>query len=245
MQPPLLAIPLALEWLLLATSLAPILLPRVFPQNPELALATWFAVFLSAGLVLFFSIGVAIWSYLASIDALGKANSGAGSFIDFLILSFGPWLFLALTGIALALLNNRIEPALEDFRRFQPMLELVQTEFMTFERIPVFEIQSEVPIAFSTKRSIFVSTRAISLLTQEELAAVLLHEAAHVRKKHFVIKSLASWIHTVSPRLEASRALVFHVERLCEEIADKEALINTTAQTLAHTRTKFGQFDKN
>ena len=239
MNAPLLVIPLALEWIILVTTLAPMVLPKRFDSRPQLGIAIWFSTFLSAGVATVLAIASAIWAYSDTLIALNSNEFGNENWYLALIVSFGPWLALAVGGITLALINIKLEPMFESAREIVPLLDLGKKPLMNFMGTPVAVVQLPFAYALATNREILISQFALDHLSKNELDAVLWHELGHVKYKHFALKRLARLIAALSSRLAASRAMVAEVERLCELAADKYALKKVTAPTLRLARKLF------
>jgi Zn-dependent protease with chaperone function len=236
---PLLVIPLALEWIILVTTLAPLLLPGKFEKSPQLGITIWFVAFLSAGVAAAAIFVISVWAYLDTLTALNADTLGSSSWFAALMVSFGPWVALAAGGITLALINNRIEPLVANSKEFAPLLAMTKQPLMHFMGIRVYSVDLPFAFALASNRDILISSFAKDHLSQDELAAVLWHELGHVKQKHFAIKRLARFIRLLSPKLAASRALVTEVERLCELSADRFALKKVSAPTLRLARKLF------
>ena len=239
MNAPLLVIPLAIEWIILVTTLAPLLLPKRFDARPQLGIAVWFATFLSAGLASLLAVGIAIWAYSDTLIALNSNAIGDEKWYLALIVSFAPWLALAIGGITLALINIKLEPMFEAAREIVPLLDLGKQPLLNFMGTPVSVVQLPFAYALATNREIIISQFAVDHLSKDELDAVLWHELGHVKSKHFALKKLARLIGTLSSRLAASRLIVAEAERLCEISADNYALKKVTAPTLRLARKLF------
>jgi Zn-dependent protease with chaperone function len=236
---PLLVIPLAIEWIILVTTLAPLLLPKRFDARPQLGIAVWFATFLSAGLASLLAVGIAIWAYSDTLIALNSNAIGDEKWYLALIVSFAPWLALAIGGITLALINIKLEPMFEAAREIVPLLDLGKQPLLNFIGTPVSVVQLPFAYALATNREIIISQFAVDHLSKDELDAVLWHELGHVKSKHFALKKLSRLIGALSSRLAASRSMVAEVERLCEISADNYALKKVTAPTLRLARKLF------
>jgi Zn-dependent protease with chaperone function len=236
---PLLVIPLAIEWLIVVTTVAPIFLPNKFRNRPQLGIAVWLAAFLSAGIATITVLVISIWAYLDTWTALNNDELGSQSWYNALLFSFAPWLALAVGGISLAIINTRIEPLVATAKEIAPLLDLTKKPLMNFMGTKVSTVEMPFAYALAGNRDILISTFAKDHLSQNELDAVLWHELGHVKMKHFAIKRLARFIRALSPNLAASRALVSEVELLCEISADKFALKKVNAPTLKLARSLF------
>lgn len=239
MQAPLLVIPIAIEWVILVTTVAPVLFINRFDSKPHLGIAVWFAALLSAGIALLCAMAIAIWGYLDTISLLRHRPSDLESWLMFLAISFAPWLVLAMGGISIALINQKLEPLLQTAKEIKPMIDAGKTPLLTFMRVAVFTVELPFAYALSTNREILLSRFTVEHLSQNELEAVLWHEWFHVRRKHFLIKQIARTIREISPGLAASRALVTETERLLELAANNYAITKTDLNTLKLARKIF------
>jgi Zn-dependent protease with chaperone function len=238
---PLLFIPIALEWVILVTTLAPIFLPsrRLFFKFPNLGLGVWFVALLSAGLSAAAAILITIWSLIETWLVLESNPAGSANWLAAFWVSFAPWLILAAAGITLAIINLRIEPLVAAAKQTQPLFDGALRPKQNFMGVEVLELALPVAIAFTRNRQIVLSSQVQVLLSNAQYEAVLWHELAHIRGKHNALKRLAGFVRTLSPRLAASKALVAEVDVLCELAADKKALRRVDAETLASARQIF------
>ena len=239
MNAPLLVIPLAIEWVIVVSTLAPILLPGKFQKSPQLGIAIWFTAFLSAGIATIAVLVFAVWAYLDTWTGLNNDELGSQSWFAALLVSFAPWVALAAGGITLALINNRIEPLIANSKEIAPLIAMTKQPLMHFMGTRVYLVELPFAFALASNRDILISSFAKDHLSQDELTAVLWHEVGHVKQKHFAIKRLARFIRALSPKLAASRALVNEVELLCEKSADRFALKKVNAPTLKLARSLF------
>lgn len=241
MNPPLLLIPIAVEWVILITTLAPIFLPtrKLFLRVPTLGLGIWFASFLSAGIATATALIVSIWSVVATWLTLEANPALSPNWLLAFGISFAPWLMLALGGISLALINLRIEPLIHFARKTHPQFQSALRPVQNFMGKEVFELPLSLPVAFTRRGQIIVSTAVRDSLPDDEFQAVLWHELAHIALKHNSLKSLAGFVQSISPGLAASKALVIQVDALCEIAADKRALRNVDPETLHRARSIF------
>ena len=241
MSASLILIPLAIEWVILITTLAPLILVGKFVRYPRTGITIWFVSFLSAGLATAVILVISVWAYLDTVSALSRESFGGASWLQVLFVSFAPWLALALGGISLALINQRIEPLIETAGLVKPMLNLGKRPLMNFMGTQVSTVQLPFAYALATNKEIVVSQFAVDQLSKDELDAVLWHELCHVRENHYAIKQLARLIRELSPALTASRALVSEVERLVEIRADAFAIQKVAVEDLGSARKLFVQ----
>jgi Zn-dependent protease with chaperone function len=234
-----LIIPIAVEWVILVTTAAPLLLVGRFDKTPRLGLTVWFAAFLSSGLATALAIGIAIASIFETYLKLVANPVGSAGWLATLAVSFAPWLILAISGIALALANQRLEPILANAREVSPLLDAALRPWMTFQGYQVMRIELPIMVAAVARGQIFISTTASRTLRESELHAVLWHEIGHLRGGHNLLKQLAGFVRSLSPWLVASKALVNEVTRLSEIDADRFALRHVDGELLSATRSKF------
>jgi Zn-dependent protease with chaperone function len=241
---PLIIIPIALEWVILVTTLAPIFLPsrRLFLKFPNLGLFTWFAALLSAGVAALAASSVMVWSIVETWVALDANPAGSPTWFAVFWASFAPWLVLAAAGISLAVINLRIEPLVVAAKQTQPLFEGALRPVQNFMGVEVLEMPLPIAVAFTRNRQIILSSVVREVLTDGQFEAVLFHELAHIRGNHNALKKLAGFVRLLSPQLAASKALVVEVDRLCELAADKRALREVDAQTLQSARRIFEGF---
>lgn len=239
MNAPLLFIPLAIEWVILVTTLAPLVLVGKFTSRPRIGIVVWFTTFLTAGVSVLIAVFLALWAYTDTVSALSRDEIGSGRWMIALLVSFAPWIALAVGGISLALVNQKLEPLVKASKEVKPLLDLSKSPFEEFMGVPVSTVDLPFAYALATSSEIIISRFAVDHLSQEELDAVLWHELCHVREKHFAIKRLARFILALSPILAASRALVQEIEILAELAADNFALRYSNRQTLSQARNFF------
>ncbi|GHF67582.1 M56 family metallopeptidase [Streptomyces sp. NRRL_ISP-5395] len=80
---------------------------------------------------------------------------------------------------------------------------------------------------------IVVTTGAMSLLTDEQLAATLEHERAHIGGRHHLVSAAAEGFSRIFPGLPLSRRARAEVPLLLEMAADRRALRSSTHEVLA------------
>lgn len=225
----LLVILLAFEWLFFISGFAPMALSarRTFIRHPNLGLATWFAALLSAVVAVALALSVSIATLFSTYQQISKSPMGSTDWFAALLLSFLPWLAMAVAGIALALANLRLDPLIQSAKVFHRQLEVVGRPDGSFEGVPVRLFTADAAIVFAGKfggrSAIFISTGLKSALSDQELAVVLTHELAHVRFHHNRLKSMARFIQTLTPWMRVSGVLVQEVESLCEVAANRFA----------------------
>ncbi len=241
MTAPLLLIPIALEWVILVTTLAPVLYrgKKFMRSHPRTALTIWFGTLLSAGIATLLALTTAIWSIYDTWVLLEANPAGSQNWFAALLVSFAPWVLLALGGVSIALINLRIEPMIVAAKDTQPQLGLALKPVMNFMGAEVCEVQLPIALAMANRSQILVSSALRQAATDEQLEAVLWHELAHLKQNHFALKALAAFVRLLSPWLAASKALVAEVHELCEIAADQAALKKVSEPTLRSAHSLF------
>lgn len=234
-----LLIPIAIEWVILVTTLAPIVLVGRFDARPKLGLTLWFGSLLSSGLAAAIALAVAFSSIFSTYAKLLETPFGSTDWQSTLAVSFAPWLILAISGVALALINQRLEPLIIVARESKPLIDAAAKPWMTFEGHEVCTIEVPIFLAATARGRILISKIAAEALDELELQAVLWHEVGHIRGRHNALKQLASLVRLLSPWLTVSRALVPEVDRLVEIDADVYALRHVDPELLTSTRRRF------
>lgn len=234
-----LLIPIAIEWVILVTTLTPVLLVGKFSRNPRLGLAIWFATLFSAGLATAVAIFQAVISVFQTYFLLINNPLGSKSWLIALVSSFAPWLLLALAGISLALVNQRISPLLVEAAQQVPLLEAGFRRVTNFHGVEVLSADLPIFWAATIRGKIVISTFAIANLSPAELDAVLWHELGHIRGRHNTLKGLAGLVQSLSPWFATSRALVAETARLAETDADLYAANHVSMQLVLETRERF------
>ena len=246
--PPIL-LPLAVEWVILVTTLVPLVVRpgRGLPsRHPNIAIFAMFSALGSAVLATALAILIAMQSVFALWQELSQSPADHRSAEKTLLAigaSFGPWILLAAAGITIAILNQRLEPHIQSARSLAPQVESLLTRRGTFEGIDYYSVESTAQLAFTTRtrgrHSIVLSTHTLATLTEQQLDAVLWHELGHIRLGHFWLKFAARTLAAITPRIVASRVLVERLEDLAEAAADNFAARRVDRTLLVETREKF------
>ena len=246
MNPSAYLLPLCVEWVILITSLVPLVGWRGGNKRPNIAIFLLFAALGSAilaglaAIVLAASSVIDLWSTLATEPV---SERELGGLIPALFAAMAPWALLALAGITIAIVNLRIEPAIQAARQLHPRLEVAIKPAADFQRVATGIVQAPAVLSFTTRTAgrptIVLSSRAIELLTGDELEAVCWHELGHIRGRHNALKLVAQALRQVAPRIAASAVLVARLETLCEIAADNFATKHVSRQDLLTARAKF------
>lgn len=221
-----LLIPLAFEWIALITLFAPLVLAGKFRNRPNLGLVIWFASFLSAGVAGVILIAALIDSVIATWLKLHANPNGTEVWWQALLSGFAPWLFLAVAGISLALLNLRLASLIESKREISPLAQLASRPIQEFNGHQVRVIDVPIDHAFTDGRAIYVSDQLWQKSEQDERQRILRHEAEHIRLRHPLLKRMVQVIYLLTPKFAASNFLQTEVNELTEIIARRAEALN-------------------
>jgi Zn-dependent protease with chaperone function len=230
-------VPLALEWVVIASTIAPLWF-GLFTKRPRLGIASWFLLFLSSGIALLTAIVIAVWSIAYNFENLEKHSENLFLTIFY---SIAPWVLLAMAGIALNLINLRVELVVQNFKRLMSVPVLPAKHLRTFQgvSVEVIEIDSVMAIALNRPKKILISRGALNELSDNELEAVLWHEYAHLAARHNALKSLAKMVALLAGFIRASKVMSYEIDRLCEVAADNYAMKRVDPVVLKSARAKF------
>lgn len=230
--------PLAIEMLVLITALAPTIYRGRFRDKPTLGLLIWFSTFAFGLLTALSAVAVTVWSLVEVLD-----ESVKGKVVLTEVLSqIGLWLTLGLGGVALAVVNQRTESLLSSAKEQLPGLGIAGTPYGSFQGVPLYRLDLPMPLAFAAPikphSGIYVSAGALQIFSKEELSAMLWHEWAHIKKRHFALKAIGRLIAAVTPRLNASKLLQSECDELMELVADNLAAQKVGPAVLASAKAK-------
>jgi Zn-dependent protease with chaperone function len=230
-------VPLALEWVVIASTIAPLWF-GLFTKRPRLGIASWFLLFLSSGIALLAAIVIAVWSVAYNFEKLEKHSENLFLTIFY---SIAPWVLLAMAGIALNLINLRVELVVQNFKKLMSAPVLPAKHLRTFKgvSVEVIEIDSVMAIALNRPKKILISRGALNALSDSELEAVLWHEYAHLAARHNALKRLAKMVALLAGFIRASKVMSYEIERLCEVAADNYAMKRVDPVVLKAARAKF------
>jgi Zn-dependent protease with chaperone function len=230
-------VPLALEWVVIASTIAPLWF-GLFTKRPRLGIASWFLLFLSSGIALLTAIVIAVWSVAYNFENLEKHSENLFLTIFY---SIAPWVLLAMAGIALNLINLRVELVVQNFKKLMSTPVLPAKHLRTFQgvSVEVIEIDSVMAIALNRPKKILISRGALNELSDNELEAVLWHEYAHLAARHNALKRLAKMVALLAGFIRASKVMSYEIDRLCEVAADNYAMKRVDPVVLKSARAKF------
>ena len=99
-------------------------------------------------------------------------------------------------------------------------------------------LDHEIPAVYSlpapdARKSVIVSTAALHLLSEEQLAAVVAHERGHLRHHDHLVTAIAGALHLAFPRVPLLRHARHEIEILAEMAADDHARHEHSPDALA------------
>jgi Zn-dependent protease with chaperone function len=237
-KPALVLVPLALEWVVIASTIAPLWL-GFFTKRPRFGIAAWLTLFVSAILATATAIFVSFWSVIDNFANLDQHRQNLFLTIVFSVL---PWLLFAMAGIAINLINIKLDPIVSKFKQLFASPVLPGKKARSFEGVPVEAIDIDAFFALAVARpskKILLSRTAIEQLTDQQLDAVLWHEYAHLKAHHNGLRRFVRVVETLTGFVRASKVMSHEVDRLCEVAADQFAAKRVDAAVLKSARAKF------
>lgn len=211
-------------------------------RSPGLALLLWQALGLAAGLVALEAAVTLALSPAGSTHA-DALNALAAGDLDRLPVWAGVALGLAVL-LLLRLLSVLLASAavtLRSRRDNRALVDLVATRHPLLAGTRV--VASDLPLAYclpGLRPRVVLSRGAVSLLSDDELRAVLAHEEAHVDQRHDLVVLPFVALRETFPRLPAVRTAVAEVALLVEALADDRAVRNHDRTVLARALYKVG-----
>lgn len=213
------------------------------PRSPGLALLLWQALGLAAGLL---AIEAAVTIALAPagpthLEALRSLTGGG---------SLPRWAWIALLVGVLVLLRlltvlmSAAARTLLARRRNRVLVDLVATRNPLVPGARV--VEHAAPLAYclpGLRPRVVLSSGALALLRDDELRAVLAHEAAHVDQRHDLVVLPFVALRSTFPWLRGVRTAVGEVALLVEMLADDRAARRHSRDVLARALYKVGTGD--
>lgn len=228
--------------LLFATAI-PVFLQSKFRTNPAVGVTLW--ILSSIGLLasLLVSLAVGLVSVIDTYFALSRKAEVDQDFLSILLLSFIPWIALGLTGVLLALISMRLEPMVSNARRADETIQVFDSSKELFQGVQLIVLPVDAPIAFAKRiggvGKIIVSSKTKSLLTSEELEAVLMHELQHLKRNHLVLKRITARLSSWLPWFIFTTTIHAELHQLLELDADIAAGKKIDLVHLSKARSKF------
>ena len=228
--------------LFFATAVPLILLNR-FRTHPAIGITLW--IFSAFGLLFSFlvSLSVGLVSVIETYIALSKTAEVDEDFVSIILLSFIPWIALGLTGVLLALMSMRLESMVANARRAERAIQVFDSSKELFQGVQLIVLPVDAPIAFAKRvggvGKIIVSSKTKSLLTNDELEAVLMHELQHLKRNHLVLKRITARLRSWLPWFIFTTTIHAELHQLLELDADIAAGKKIDLVHLSKARSKF------
>ncbi|MDX2377594.1 M56 family metallopeptidase [Microbacterium sp. LRZ72] len=197
---------------------------------PRVALAAWHAALGIGVLAVAASIAAAVTATLSAQHtpnaAVGIAHTVAG------------WCALGALGAALVIIGVRSDEIVgAGSRTFGNVLALPHTSERLDRRTILLTCRSDEPFACAIPgrdAAVVVSTGLRAILTPAQLRAVVAHERAHLRGRHYLALQLAELDRACLPSSLAGKQLLRATTLLVELIADDDAARRAGAVHLAN-----------
>ena len=227
--------------LLVLTTVVPHRLARAaWPRrSPTLGLVLWQVCGLVGGVVaielaLTLALAPAGATHLAALDGVDVGRLPAWAL---LAAALGLALLLRLLTVLLASTVR----VLRERRRHRAVLDLVATRNPLLRGTSV--VDHDLPVAYclpGLRPRVVLSRGAVSLLSEDELRAVLAHERAHLTMRHDLVVLPFVALGATFPRLACVRAARRAVGQLVEMLADDRAARRHDRGALARALWKVG-----
>lgn len=224
--------------LLVAVLLPPLLARAAWPsRSPGLALLLWQAVGLAGGLLTLTLLATAALAPLGSTQLQALRHLGRAGVVTW---AFG-LLALAVLGRLLWVLVGSTWRTVRARRRNRVLVDLVGERNLLLRGTSV--VDHDVPVAYclpGLHPRLVLSRGALSLLTYDELRAVLSHERAHLTQRHDLVVLPFVALGATFPALPAVRTARAEVGLLVELLADDRAARRHDRTHLAQALWKIG-----
>jgi Zn-dependent protease with chaperone function len=230
--------------LLLLATWCPAALARArwVSRAPGLALLLWQAVGLAAGLL---ALEVAVTVALSPagdhhLEAAGALVAGTAPALPVwsgVAFAVGVLVLLRLLSVLLA----STAATLRSRHRNRVLVDLVATRNPLLARARV--VEHAVPLAYclpGLRPRVVLSSGVLALLSDQEVRAVLAHEAAHVDQRHDLVVLPFVALRATFPVLRAVRTAQTEVGLLVEMLADDRAVRHHPREVLARALYKVG-----
>lgn len=211
----------------------------MFSTRPRIGIALWLSLFVSVFIASIIAAAVSVWTVIFNFNNLERHQQDLPLT---LIYSIAPWLLFLMAGVAITLINQKLEPTLSGLKQILASPVLPSKPWQRFEGVDVELIELEAIFAISLnapKPRILISSAAKASLNDEQMQAVLWHELAHLKQRHNLIKGFTRVIALLGGFVRASRVMRFEIDRLCELAADQFAAKRVSGDLLRQARAKF------
>jgi Zn-dependent protease with chaperone function len=197
-------------------------------RAPRAAIVLWQAIALAAVLSAF-SAGIAIASRLFVPGRDGRPTATITSEIE--VLGWPLWIVYVIVFAVTLVIGARltyavVQVAIATRRRrahHRMVVDLVGKSQGTHLRI----LDVEQPLAYclpGVRSRVVVSAGALNTLADNEMAAILTHERAHLRARHDLVLEMFTAVHAAFPRFVRSAHALHAVRLLIELLADDAAV---------------------
>ena len=215
---------------LLLVGPVPALLARAtWPMRaPRASIVLWQSIAL-AGVLSAFSAGIAIASRLFVVDADGRPTATITSEVE--VLGWPLWIaYVAVFALTLLigarLVVSVVQVAIATRRRrahHRMVVDLVGKSQKSGLRV----LDVAEPLAYclpGVRSRVEVSKGTLTTLADNEIAAILSHERAHLRARHDLVLEMFTAVHAAFPRFVRSANALDAVRLLIELLADDAAV---------------------
>jgi Zn-dependent protease with chaperone function len=212
-------------------------------RAPRAAIVLWQSIALAAVLSAF-SAGIAIASRLFVPDADGRPSATITSEIDALGLPL--WIVYVVVFALTLVVGGRlavavIQVAIATRRRrahHRMLVDLLGASRPTAPEVCTKAnglriLDVDQPLAYclpGVRSRVVVSQGTLNALADEEIAAILSHEQAHLRARHDLVLEMFTAVHAAFPRFVRSASALGAVRLLIELLAD-DAAVRTAGPT--------------
>jgi Zn-dependent protease with chaperone function len=215
-----------------------------FRTRPNLGITLWLLSFTLLTIAITASVLISVATAFKTYQALSSRDQDWQSLAEILLFSLLPWVLVAGTGIAIALINMRLEPLRLEAAEVKQSVNLLGVNTTDFHGVKVCLIPTDISFAFATtlsgKRVIVLSSGTKDLLDGEELEAVMWHELTHVKNGHLLIQGITQRLETAIPWSWFAQCFRKEFLVLSEIAADNKAVRETSSQALQSARSKVG-----
>lgn len=197
-------------------------------RAPRAAIVLWQSIALAAVLSAF-SAGIAIASRLFAPGPDGRPTATIASEID--VLGWPLWLIyvgvFALTLVIGARLGVAVVQVAIATRRRRAHHRMVVDLVGKTQKSGLRIIDVDEPLAYclpGVRSRVVVSEGTLTTLADNEVAAILSHERAHLRARHDLVLEMFMAVHAAFPRFVRSASALDAVRLLIEMLADDAAV---------------------
>jgi Zn-dependent protease with chaperone function len=206
-------------------------------RSPVLALVLWQAAGLAGGLLVLTLCATVALAPLGSTHLAALGHLSDAGFVTWIAGMVGLGVFLRLLGVLLSSTSQTLRAR----RRNRVLVDLVSERNLLLQGASV--VDHDVPVAYclpGLRPRLVLSRGAVSVLSYDELAAVLAHERAHLVQRHDLVVLPFVALGATFPALAAVRTARTEVALLVELLADDRAARRHDRAHLARALWKIG-----